>query len=535
MSAPAVNPLPSARFRWMRRGTPSVGTGTVAFIAGVIALCLALFVAVGNTWVAAIPLVLLLVVYLYLVMPIRVPLMLLVFLAALADWQAIELPNKVMYNPPVAPLTLLLFENLNKVLPVEALRFSFVDLLYVATTMLLLVRIAMHIRLDTADRKPGTMVLTLTVLAAFVAVMWLEVWGVVVRGGDFRQSLWQARQLFWLPTVTLLFGYALRDVKDFHRVLNLMIAAACLKIALAAWFMFRVARPMNFEPQAVTSHYDSILFTIAFVTLATRFVHRGTLRNLALFTAVGGWMLYGMVINNRRLAFVNLLVDLWLVYVMLNGPVKVAMRKIALYLIPVLVLYVAVGQTSNSRIFKPAKLITSVVVQKDRSSSTRDIENYNLLVTLKANKILGSGWGHEYIERVKADDISKLFAQYRFMAHNSILWLWGIGGLVGFTLIWMPISLGIFLARRAYLFVKTPSEKSAAALCVCILVTYMMQAWGDLGTQGIISTLSAAIALAMGAKLAVNSGAFPVRMRLFGVRVGDGPVTATATVPDTEA
>ena len=501
--------------------------GAVALIGLVIVLAFLLLVAFGNPWIAVLPVVVCGLLYMFLVLPIRAPLFLLIFLAALADWQPVELPSKEIYYPVVNPLTKVLFENLNNVLPIEALRFSAVDLLYVSCALILLVRMALKVRMDTRDRQPATVMLLLALGAAFAAVLWLLVWGIGARGGDFRQSLWQARQLFWLPVVTVLFTYALRDVRDFHRALNLMILAAVMKTAMGAWFMLKIARPLHFEPQSLTSHYDSILFVIAIVTLAARFVHRGTWKNLALLVIIGSFIGYGIVINNRRLAFVNLLVDLFLIYIMLQGPVKAFLRRAILLSIPFVVVYIAIGQQSNRRYFKPAKLIMSVVKQEDRSSSTRDIENYNLLVTLKRNKLLGSGWGHEYIEQVKADDISHLFEQYKFMAHNSILWLWTIGGYVGFTLIWMPISLGIFFARRAYLFATTWQERSAAAICVSMLATYMMQAWGDLGTQGLNATLTAALALAMGAKLAVSTGGFPARVRLFGHHFGSTPVEVT--------
>jgi len=522
--------MPAAAVPVSRR-TPAAqpGRGILLFIILVVTSISALLLLFGDPIVAAVPLLLVGAVYLFTSLPLRVPLYGLVFCAAVSDSLPIELPGGTLWEPPLYPLYSLLFENLNKVVPIEALRFSGVDLLYVLSLLLLGARALLRIRVDRMGRLPVTSALYVVAALAFVGVVWLEVWGVGVRGGDFRQSLWQIRQLLWLPTVTVLFALTLRGVRDFDHVLNLIMAASCLKLISVVWFYITVARPLAFEPATLTSHYDSILFTISIATLISRYVHTTHWKYLVLLGTVGVWIMLGVVLNNRRLCFVNIAVSVFMIFIMLRGPMKRVLTRLAVYSLPFAFVYLSVGQVANGKIFKPAKLVTSVVKQDDRSSSTRDVENYNLLVTLKQSKLLGSGWGHEYVEEVVGDDISLAYPQYRYMAHNGVLWLWTIGGLTGFTLLWMPISIGIFLARRAYLFARSPAERSAAALSICMIVTYMLQAWGDIGTQHLNSTLTLAVALAMAAKLAVSTGAVPRRYRFFGTRREHPSVAATAS------
>ena len=548
VSAPTVGPVPmAAPSATERPAKPLAGPWLIAFISAVVLSLAVLLVTSGNPVIAGIPLMVVAVVYLFTALPLRVPMFTLLFLACLSDSLPIAIPvaasggvevigtsteivNGVDWAPPQYPLYKVIFDNLNNVLPIEALRFSATDVLYVLSLLLILMRVAFRIRVDRIGREPATTALHLVMGGVLLAAIWLEVWGVGLRGGDFRQSLWQFRHLFWLPTLTLLFVYSLRDVRDFNRAINLVIAAVCIKLVAVVWFYFTVARPAHFEPATLTSHYDSILFTLTIVALVTRYLHDMSTKNLVLLVGIGLWVMLGIVLNNRRLAFVSLGASLFVVFVMLRGPVKRLLVRLMLYAAPLAVVYVVVGQAGNSRIFKPAKLVTSVIKQDDRSSSTRDIENYNLLVTLKRSKVLGSGWGHEYVEDVKADDISAAFPQYRYMAHNSVLWLWTIGGLVGFTLLWMPLSLGIFMARRAYTFSRSPEDRTAAAVCLTMVIIYMIQAWGDLGTQHLNSSLILAVSLATSAKLVVRSGAMPARMRFFAVRRPDARVQAQAHV-----
>lgn len=515
-----------------RPTTPVIGPGVKLFVGGVVLFTVALLVSYGDPWLALAPVAVVFFCYLLVALPLRAHLLTLLFLTSLSEATAISLPNNGgTWYPPFYGFYRLLFENLNNVVPIPSLRFSLVDLLYVFCLVLAGVRVAMRVRVDSVGRERSTWGLYFVLAATGLGVFVLEVYGIVVRHGDFKQSLWQTRQMMWLPLVIGLFTYVLRDPRDFQRAINVMIVATCIKTIFAVKFFFGVARPLGFEPPTLTSHYDSVLMVVALLALVIRFLHGATWKNLGILLVVGGWIMLGIVLNNRRLAFVNIPVGLVCVLIMLRGPVKTGMRKVGYWLLPLLAVYVMVGQNSTKTFFKPARQIMSVTKQDDSSSGTRDIENFNLIWTLKQNKLVGAGWGHEYVEFVHADDISQYFGQYRFIAHNSVLWLFTVGGFVGFTLMWMPIVIGIFFARRAYTFARSSIERSTAAMGLIMLTTYMMQAWGDMGVMGLNSTLTAGLAIAMSAKLAVMTGAFPARITLFTVKHQVLPVQATVDLP----
>ena len=102
--------------------------------------------------------------------------------------------------------------------------------------------------------------------------------------------------------------------------------------------------------------------------------------------------------------------------------------------VPVMLIYLAAGWSSNSKIFAPVHTIRSVVdPHADASTFWRDLENYNLYVTVRANPVLGSGLGHGYIEAIRLPSIAGAYALYRFAPHNSILGLFAYAGGVGFA------------------------------------------------------------------------------------------------------
>ena len=59
----------------------------------------------------------------------------------------------------------------------------------------------------------------------------------------------------------------------------------------------------------------------------------------------------------------------------------------------------------DERAERAAATLRSMGSSEDSSTQTRDIENFNLIHTLKQHPVLGSGFGHEYIELVQADRV----------------------------------------------------------------------------------------------------------------------------------
>lgn len=441
--------------------------------------------------------------------PLRITLFVLLAVGLVVD-DPMERPAAGHWRSPLYPIGSVLFDNLNNVVHVPALRFSGLDALLVAMVLLVAVRLATGDRRDSAGQTPGAPVMAAALLVAFAAIAGLELWG-LARGGHFKNSLWQVRQLMWTPVLALLFLHGLRGAADLPALARIVVVAASAKAMLGLYFLLAVARPLAIDPAYVTSHGDSVLFVAAIAICVSLLVHLPRLSTLVLNATVVPLLLVAISINNRRLAFVSLAGALLLIYLLLQGRMKRTMTRLLVAFLPLFVVYLAIAAHRPTGVFAPGAAIVSIVEQSDASSATRDIENYNLLVTLKQAMLLGSGFGHEYIEASRAYDVSQVFALYRYVGHNGVLWLWTIGGLVGFTAIWLMLTTGIFLATRAYRCARGGGDRAAAASLLGVMVAYVVQAWGDMGTQSWTSVLLLAAALAGSAGLAVATGGWPAR------------------------
>jgi O-antigen ligase len=180
--------------------------------------------------------------------------------------------------------------------------------------------------------------------------------------------------------------------------------------------------------------------------------------------------------------------------------------------IPLIAIYAAIGWNQPTGVFAPVRTIRSVMDSDvDTSTLWRDLENYDLYYTLKDNPLLGTGFGHPYVEVVKLPDVSRFYPLYRHAPHNSVLGLLAYAGVIGFAAIWLLVPLGVFFAIRSLDVSSSPRDRAAALTTVGVLVVYILHCYGDMGLGTWTSVFTVGPALALTAKLAVAVGAWPIR------------------------
>jgi hypothetical protein len=332
-------------------------------------------------------------------------------------------------------------------------------------------------------------------------------------GGQIEWTFRQVIHLLQLPLVALVFLYALRVPEDLAAVAMAYVIAAIARSLLVVYVYVGVCMPKGItelpgKPEWCTNHSDTVLFVSALVIL---FAHSLEQRQRTVITrslVVGAIIFVGLVLNNRRLAFVSLAVAPLLIYVVLAPSKRKRRVTLAMALtVPLLAGYVVVGSESNASWAKPAKSIVSVLAQKDTSAASRDTENENLIYTLTQSPILTKGFGHEYAYSPSNPpvDLSELFTNYRLIAHNGVLWLWSIGGVLGFTLLWFVYPLAGTLALRGYRAAQTSMERTAALSALGCVTICVLQIWGDQGFNSYLTLVTFGVCFAVASRLAARA------------------------------
>ncbi len=353
-------------------------------------------------------------------------------------------------------------------------------------------------------RFTPSMKLLRTLSIAFVlGLVAIEVWGIVIRGGKVEQSFFQAIQILAVPLVTLALAYSLRGSEDLNALGNIIVNVAVARGLLVAYTYFVICLPAGINPpEYCTTHGDSTTFAAALLILVAHVIIDRKKRTLWRLGVVGAFLLAVMVMNNRRLAFVCVGVGAMAMYLALPpSRTRRRLNRILLVAAPLLFLYLIAGEGTTHPIFAPARLAWSALEQKDLSADSRDIENLNLVVTLAEHPVLGSGFGHEYLEVLKIYDISEFMPLYRYIPHNSILWLWTVAGLVGFLWLWiLPLSAA-YLGARALRMAEGQFERVAALVSVGIVAIWISANWGDVGLASETNVMIFSIGFAVAVKL----------------------------------
>jgi len=460
-----------------------------------------------------------------------------VYLALMAAGLMVENPHERPWSgewrTPWAALGEVLYSSLQHTVPVPGLVLTGMETVLLALVGLVLVRKAWALKLDPPP-LPSPGVLRQALLLSFATLLALEAWG-VARGGDLKHSLFQMRTLLFTPLVAYLGLYALRGPKDVLVLGRLLVAAAALRAVLGAYFFYAVARPAGILPPYVTTHTDTVLYVLAAVFLIARWWEAPSARRLGELAGAGAFVLLGLYLNDRRLAYVTLMGCLAALFLL--SPWNRARRfvtRVALLSLPLLLGYVVVGWSSSAKVFKPVQAIRTVVApaeggggsSADSSTEFRFQENFNLVQTWRANPVLGAGFGHEYHEVIRLPDISRFMPDYRYQPHNGILWLLGIGGLLGFSAMFLFLGVTAFLAARAYHAAVRPAERAVMLVGLSSVIAYLNQVYGDMGSQSYTSVWTLAPLVAVVGQVAMSSGGWKEAPRVAPRAEAGGEVTA---------
>ncbi len=336
--------------------------------------------------------------------------------------------------------------------------------------------------------------------------------------GDGSIAVWQIDRVMYLPAVFLLCQAAFTGPKDYMQVGKVIIVAAVLR-ALQAMYVRAIipagenALTGESDLPYTTTHHDSMLFGAAVVLLAAGIIQRTGRPAIVRAALVLPVLFGGMIANDRRLVWVQIILVFAALYLVTEqNAFKRKLQKAALLMVPVVAGYVAVGWSQKSGLFKPVQIIRSAVDSSaDESTAWRDLENFNLVYTIRTKPLVGVGYGNGFWEVWPLPQVD--YALERFIPHNSILGLWCYGGYIGYTGLTLLWVAGVYFGVRAYHHAKDPHEKAAALVCFGTVLIYYVQCFGDLGLGTFTGVFLIAPCLAIACKLAVKNGAWPSSLK----------------------
>ena len=346
---------------------------------------------------------------------------------------------------------------------------------------------------------------------ACIAATFLWGW---VRGGSPYFAYYQ----LWRFLAALLIAYmlmsAVRTERDLISLGKLVILAALIRATLCIYYYWTHIYGTNYPfHEYVTDHDDSMLFAVATLIVSIWTFLKGGRATWTIAALIVPYLFYAMVLNNRRLAWVELGLAMPLIYFLIGaGPLRSRINRWLVVLVPVVLLYIVAGSKIDSPLFAPARAFATTGSNYDPSSLARLEEERNLLHTLVdfGNPIVGTGWGRPYYQE------TNFYAQYPaswilapYTPHNSLLGLVAYSGLLGLIGIWGVVPMGAYLAARGYRGSTELVPRAGGMIALCALEVYSAHCFGDIGLESLPGALMFGAALATAGKVAAWSEALP--------------------------
>jgi hypothetical protein len=349
--------------------------------------------------------------------------------------------------------------------------------------------------------------------AIWVSIGSVLLWALIgiARGGSAFQIRLQLHVFVMVQLTALMLVRAFTQPKHFAMLGRTIVYAGIYRFVFMFIFYLSVMRSLPEKLETVTEHQDSLLFATTIAIVLAHAFHTKSRGAVWRAVVVTGMMLWCIQVNNRRLAWTGLAGALISMYFLFNiGPLRKKINRFLFRLAPIVLVYAAVGWSHPTGVFKPLASLQSVGDKNNPSTASRILENIGLVVTMQTNPLIGTGFGHEYIEISTTYSVgAKIFPEYRYDPHNSVLGLAAFTGALGFSGLWMVFAVGAFLNARAYAFADTPLARTITMSSICAIFIHINQMWGDLGVLAPQGVAFASAAIAAGSRMAVSTGAWP--------------------------
>ena len=351
-------------------------------------------------------------------------------------------------------------------------------------------------------------------MAVFTAALAVGLlWG-LSNGGDTRVAFFEITPLLPIPLVYFAATNLFTTLGHYRRLfigiviaLNIEVVNTLVRLDTIRQFINDDQSPL--EHTALLHQNLVPLYLIAVLLFGTRWIGLKTLLLIALVPTM--WV---YVDAERRSAVVALIIGVAALCLVLYVQNRSRFYTSVPIMSVVGLLYLGAFWNSASQLGFPAQAVKSVIAPDTASSRDalsnlyRVIENYNLNATIRANPLLGQGFGRPFLQPVTLPRIYFEFAD--FIPHNTILWLWIKGGIACFASFLYMTGLGLAHGVRAAVKLRDPDDVALVATLTAYIpmavVVFFVEISGEPATTML---LGLALALA-GTAERLTAAAAPV-------------------------
>ncbi|MEM7799397.1 MAG: O-antigen ligase family protein [Chloroflexota bacterium] len=361
----------------------------------------------------------------------------------------------------------------------DDLKINPIEFLLVITMISWLIRIFMRKEIAKIDIRgtvwPGMI---------FISIVGISLVTSVIGGGTARIAIWESRYIFYLFLMLVLVTHTVKTPGQIRTIIWLIITAIFIEGILG--YLYVQSFDGLYLDEDLTEHSASIHYNAVFILIPIAWV-----------LPKGGWwyrlflplltppILYTWFVSDRRSAMLALVICIGLLVFYLWQE-----RRLLFYLITptaavIGLLYLGAFWNNTSTLGKPAQTIKTVIApeqtnEKDQSSNFyRVLENFNIMYTIRERPLFGIGFGAPFYQPLPMPDIS-FFEFWRYITHNSIMWIWMKTGVLGWLAMIFMIGNAINLGAKTAWQMQNGEMRTIAIMSTMYLIMHFLFAYVDI-------------------------------------------------------
>jgi hypothetical protein len=304
-------------------------------------------------------------------------------------------------------------------------------------------------------------------------------------GGDTWTAMWESRYLLQVVVCYFLAANVMRERWHVQLLISVTLLATAAYAVEGAYrrIAYLDSGVMNLPMESAYQH-DSVIFlgTLLLLTLAQQIFGAPRWQRFIgpmVFFVVG----FTLLSMERRAGYICVMVGFLELAVLLF---MVKRKAFLMAVVPILIgaaFYFPVFWNQSGPLAQPARAVRSLQNPDERDAASndyRELERLNIIATMRANPILGVGFGRPYVFEVPIPDVS-WWPFWQYETHDAVHWIRMKTGPFGFIAFMFLICSAIGLAAHHVRRSKDRDIRVFAVLALCGVTITMVFAYVDLG------------------------------------------------------
>ena len=329
----------------------------------------------------------------------------------------------------------------------------------------------------------GALLRPLLVFTGFILLGF--VWG-MARGGNMNVALWELRRFLYLAIAYVLITNLFKRQEQYERLYWCVMVAVVINALFAYQTLEGLTAAERLTLDSLVSHGATLPMNALFIMVLGAWLFRnGSWVKRLLLPIMGVPVFIVYLASDRRSAIVGLLGAIAMLFIVLFWTRRRAFWRVVPPILLLGVVYVGAFWNNTTETGGPAQAVKAVIApgqvsKNDQLSDMyRRIENADIVFTIKANRLLGVGFGKPFLRPYPLPAITNfLLADY--MPHNSLMWIWLKSGVFGFVAMLYLFGATMRQGARAILATANTPTGAMTITSVGFVLVFLIFSYVDI-------------------------------------------------------